>query len=43
VIDLINKLLTGTSESPEWERKKKEGKNEKIVMENKKKKKVFGV
>lgn len=37
VIDLINKLLTGTSESPEWERKKKEGKNEKIVMENKKK------
>ncbi len=42
-MDLINKLLTGTSKSPEWEKKKKKGKNEKkkkIVMENKK---VFGV
>lgn len=41
VMDLINKLLTGTSESPEWGKKKKEGKNEKIVMENKKKKSLW--
>jgi hypothetical protein len=42
-MDLINKLLTGTSESPEWEkkrRKEKTKKKKKIVMENKK---VFGV